>query len=117
VDAASILDEHVEPVMGGAEVAGEGADRIDVLQIGQAVADADAAGRRGDAAPGPLCLAAFPAEEVSRRAGPARRRPRDGYGFLPDLAQGCATAQAGGGRVVRTQVAFRCASPPPSGWD
>jgi hypothetical protein len=53
VDAASILDEHVEPVMGGAEVAGEGADRIDVLQIGQAVADADAAGRRGDAAPGP----------------------------------------------------------------
>jgi hypothetical protein len=51
VDAASILDEHVEPVMGGAEVAGEGADRIEVLQIGQAVADA--AGRRGDAAPGP----------------------------------------------------------------
>ena len=35
------MDEHVEPVMGGAEVAGEGADRIEVLQIGQAVADAE----------------------------------------------------------------------------
>ena len=54
VDGASVMDEHVDPVMGGAEVAGEGADRIEVLQIGQAVTDADAAGRRGDAAPGPL---------------------------------------------------------------
>jgi len=52
VDGASVMDEHVNPVMGGAEVAGEGMDRIEVLQIGQAVADAGAAGRRGDAAPG-----------------------------------------------------------------
>lgn len=87
------MDEHVKPVMDGAEV-GEGADRIENLQIGRAVADADAAGRRGDAAPGPLSPAAV----------------------LPDLAAECATAQAGGGRVVRTQVAIRCASPPPSGW-
>jgi hypothetical protein len=82
VDAASILDEHVEPVMGGAEVAGEGADRIEVLQIGQAVADADAAGRRGDAAPGPLGPAAFPAEEVRRRAG-RRRAGRANAGRVP----------------------------------
>jgi len=28
------MDEHIDPVMGGAEVAGEGTDRIEVLQIG-----------------------------------------------------------------------------------
>jgi len=76
MDGASVMDEHAEPVMGGAEVAGEGTDRIEVLQIGQAVADADAAGRRGDAAPGPLSPAAVPGEEVHRRTGPVRRRPR-----------------------------------------
>ena len=59
--------------MGGAELAGEDADRIEVLQIGQAVADASAAGRGGDAAPGPLSPAAIPGEEVHRRAPTGQR--------------------------------------------
>ena len=45
-----------------------------------------------------------------------RGRNGDGHGFLPDLVEECATAQAGGGRVARTQVAIGCAGPPPSGW-
>ena len=73
MDGASVVDEHVEPVMGGAELAGEDADRIEVLQIGQAVADASAARRRGDAALGPLSPAAIPGEEVDRRAPPGQR--------------------------------------------
>ena len=80
VDGACVVDEHVEPVMGGIELAGEVADRIEVLQIGQPVADARAAGRGGDAAPGPLSPAAIAGEEVDRRAPPGQR---DG-GRVPD---------------------------------
>jgi hypothetical protein len=70
VDGARVVDEHIEPVMGSAEPAGEGADRIEVLQVGQAVTDVGAAGRRGDATLGPLGPAAVPGEEVHRRALP-----------------------------------------------
>jgi hypothetical protein len=66
--------------MGGAEVAGAGADCIEVLRIGQAVADAGAAGPRGDAAPGPPSPAVVTGQEVDRRA-PAGQR--DG-GRVPD---------------------------------
>ena len=142
--------------MGGAEVAGAGADRIEVLQIGQAVADAGAAGRSGDAAPGLLSPAVVSGQEVDRcvpraiatvtaypipevapvnedgppveagvvmlnraddpSAGSDLGSNGDRHGLLPDLAEECATVQAGGGRVVRTQVAIGCASPPPSVW-
>ena len=73
MDGARVVDEHVELVLGGAELAGEGADRIEVLQIGQAVADASAAGRRGDAAPDPHRPAAIPGQEVHRRAPTGKR--------------------------------------------
>jgi hypothetical protein len=34
VDRACVVDEYIEPVVGGAEIAGEGADRAGVLKIG-----------------------------------------------------------------------------------
>jgi len=53
--------------MGGAEPVGEGADCIDVLQIGQAVADARAAGRCRDRVPGTLRPAMIAGQEMDRR--------------------------------------------------
>jgi hypothetical protein len=66
-DDARVVDERVEPVMGGAEPAGEGANCIDVLQIGQAVADARAAGRCRDRVPGTLRPAMIAGQEMDRR--------------------------------------------------
>lgn len=83
-DDARVVDERVEPVMGGAEPAGEGADCIDVLQIGQAVADARAAGRCRDRVPGTLRPAMIAGQEMDRRprlaSATAAARP------IPDVA-------------------------------
>jgi hypothetical protein len=76
VDDARVVDERVEPVMGGAEPAGEGADRIEVLKIGQAVADARAAGRCRDRVPGTLRPAVIAGQEMDRRAPPCERNGR-----------------------------------------
>ena len=73
MDGPRVLDEHVKPVMAGGELAGEGAHRVQILKIGQAIADSGAAGRRRDAAPGPLRPALVAGQEVDRRAAAGQR--------------------------------------------
>jgi hypothetical protein len=62
------MDEHVELVMGGAELVCEGTDRVEVLEIGQAVADARGTRGRRYAVAGPLGPAPVAGQEVDRGA-------------------------------------------------
>ena len=99
--------------IGGAEPAGEGADRIEVLKIGQAVADAPAAGRCRDCVPGTLRPAAIAGQEMDRRAPPCERNGRRvadpgrraSYDDGPPVGRGVVIRGVSGSRADRTASA------------
>ena len=81
MDGAGVVDQHVEAVVPGAEVAGEGADGVQVLQVGQPVADGPAAGRFGHLALGPgrpslVARVHQRQRRIGRNLGAETREPR-----------------------------------------
>src|SRR5581483_4409974 len=76
VDRPGVVDEHVERAVAGAEAVSESAYRSQVLEVGQAVADARGAGSPRDPITGSLRAGPVAGQEVDRRTAAGQRGGR-----------------------------------------